>query len=417
MNNTTESNSSISTDELFEKLTRESTFDITESKRFDSDGNRITHYLIYLIRNNVNGKIYVGQHVTDDIFDTYMGTGKIMKLALRKYGTDNFTKTILFDFPTYKEMDDKEREIVNEEFVKRNDTYNILVGGSGTYTREKKERENGVVRVGVGHEISEEDVEKNRQFQREMYKSGKWTQRNKGKKMFFDENGGFHYLGENETVPNGWTTERPKTDRDVEIDGLLEKLHSLGSSRKRLKGDSIQMMKGYISRWEEIQMEKAEEMTLWREIFEYYKVHGKSSTVKKYRFVKAITSVDRKLKRLFPDEYEEYIRQNNMRVAKNIERANEIKRILISEYGFNDDIVVYDVKKMEKRLKNAIKRKQKFDDKRKFYMEMFEKYKIYGRKYIVENYPDEVDNFTHKFEVYLKDEYNAFKNTKTLNIK
>lgn len=316
MNNTTESNSSISTDELFEKLTRESTFDITESKRFDSDGKRITHYLIYLIRNNVNGKIYVGQHVTDDIFDTYMGTGKIMKLALRKYGTDNFTKTILFDFPTYKEMDDKEREIVNEEFVKRNDTYNILVGGSGTYTREKKERENGVVRVGVGHEISEEDVEKNRQFQREMYKSGKWTQRNKGKKLFYDSLGNKHYLGENESVPNGWTSVKPITERDVKIEKLLDEIHKLGSKRKHYDGDSILILEKELEKWKKIYADKKKEVAFWREIFDFYKGCGYAMTIRKYSNVKRISCMREKFIKLFKDEYFELMKTKKLDKSK-----------------------------------------------------------------------------------------------------
>ena len=53
-----------------------------------------------------------------------------------KYGAANFKKEILFDFDTEKEMLDKERELVNEEFVKRRDTYNCVVGGQGLYTKQ-----------------------------------------------------------------------------------------------------------------------------------------------------------------------------------------------------------------------------------------------------------------------------------------
>ena len=54
------------------------------------------YYTIYLIRNNINNKQYIGQHTTKDLNDNYMGSGKIIKQAFQKYGKENFTKTILF---------------------------------------------------------------------------------------------------------------------------------------------------------------------------------------------------------------------------------------------------------------------------------------------------------------------------------
>jgi hypothetical protein len=40
-------------------------------------------------------------------------------------------KTVLYIFNNEKEMNQKEREIVNEEFTLREDTYNIALGGQG----------------------------------------------------------------------------------------------------------------------------------------------------------------------------------------------------------------------------------------------------------------------------------------------
>ena len=40
-----------------------------------------------------------------------------------------FLKTILFQCSSLEEMNQKEAELVNEEFVKRYDTYNVIVGG------------------------------------------------------------------------------------------------------------------------------------------------------------------------------------------------------------------------------------------------------------------------------------------------
>ena len=42
---------------------------------------------------------------------------------------ENFKKEILFECSSEDEMNKKEAELVNEEFVKREDTYNRILGG------------------------------------------------------------------------------------------------------------------------------------------------------------------------------------------------------------------------------------------------------------------------------------------------
>jgi group I intron endonuclease len=90
-------------------------------------------YYLYEIRNNLNGKIYVGVHKTKDMNDGYMGSGKLIQFAIKKYGVENFTKTILEEFITYEEMFAREKEVVNEEFLKSNDVYNLRRGGFGGF--------------------------------------------------------------------------------------------------------------------------------------------------------------------------------------------------------------------------------------------------------------------------------------------
>ena len=88
-------------------------------------------YYLYKTTNIINNKIYIGVHQTENIEDGYMGSGKHLKRALKKYGLQSFVKEILRFFETKEEMYITEAEIVNEEFVKRKDTYNIKYGGLG----------------------------------------------------------------------------------------------------------------------------------------------------------------------------------------------------------------------------------------------------------------------------------------------
>lgn len=91
-------------------------------------------YTIYQITNLIDGKIYIGKHQTENINDTYMGSGKYIKRSINKYGIENFKKEILFQFDNEADMNAKEAELVTYEFCLREDTYNICVGGQGGFS-------------------------------------------------------------------------------------------------------------------------------------------------------------------------------------------------------------------------------------------------------------------------------------------
>lgn len=89
------------------------------------------HFTIYKTTNLINGKFYIGKHQTENPNDSYLGSGKALEAAIKKYGRKNFKKEILFDFATQEEMDRKEKELITEEFISSNSNYNMGVGGEG----------------------------------------------------------------------------------------------------------------------------------------------------------------------------------------------------------------------------------------------------------------------------------------------
>ena len=86
--------------------------------------NRKYNYL-YKITNNINNKIYIGVHRTDNLEDGYMGSGKILKRSQEKYGIENFEKNILDFFNTYQEALDAERAMVTVDFINSDNNYNV----------------------------------------------------------------------------------------------------------------------------------------------------------------------------------------------------------------------------------------------------------------------------------------------------
>ncbi len=89
------------------------------------------HYLIYKVTNKLNNRFYVGKHKTENKNDDYHGSGILIDRAIKKYGKENFSKELLFECSSEEEMNQKEIDIVDEEFVAREDTYNIALGGNG----------------------------------------------------------------------------------------------------------------------------------------------------------------------------------------------------------------------------------------------------------------------------------------------
>lgn len=92
--------------------------------------NKEPIFLVYRTTNIINGKTYVGYHKTYNIDDGYLGSGTLIKKAIEKYGPENFSREILKKFSSSAEAEEYEATIVNKEFVLRDDTYNLSLGGN-----------------------------------------------------------------------------------------------------------------------------------------------------------------------------------------------------------------------------------------------------------------------------------------------
>ena len=91
---------------------------------------------IYLTTNTVNNKKYIGQHVGE--FTTeYLGSGKVLKQALVKYGKENFTVIMLDTANSKEELDNLEKKYIEEYNALYEDSfYNIHEGGTGGNTKQ-----------------------------------------------------------------------------------------------------------------------------------------------------------------------------------------------------------------------------------------------------------------------------------------
>ena len=103
-------------------------------------------YIVYCTTNIITNKIYIGVHKTQNPykFDGYLGCGVLIsqpntyeksktafQCSVKKHGVKNFIRNTLYIFDNEEEAYLMEEEIVTEEFLKRNDVYNMILGGYG----------------------------------------------------------------------------------------------------------------------------------------------------------------------------------------------------------------------------------------------------------------------------------------------
>lgn len=136
-------------------------------------------FIIYKTTNIINGKTYTGKHQTKNLDDGYLGSGKLLQAAIKKYGKENFHREILHFCKSEKHMNVLEKILVVPD-IETN--YNLCAGGKGgfgyineyVWTKEKRKiigekggkiGGNKCYEMGIG--IHSQTIEEKKEFSRQ----------------------------------------------------------------------------------------------------------------------------------------------------------------------------------------------------------------------------------------------------------
>lgn len=110
---------------------------------------------VYITTNLINNKQYIGQHRSSTFSRSYIGSGKLLRKAIKKYGKENFACNILQRCETFKELDEAEKYWIAYFNADLSDNfYNLASGGYG------KEGLRGKNNGRFGKPVSEETRQK-----------------------------------------------------------------------------------------------------------------------------------------------------------------------------------------------------------------------------------------------------------------
>jgi hypothetical protein len=85
---------------------------------------------VYITTNLINGKKYLGKH--NGKHDDYLGSGTVLKDAIKKYGKENFEREIVKECLTDEAAYELEKQLSETwNVVSDPNWYNMRIGGEG----------------------------------------------------------------------------------------------------------------------------------------------------------------------------------------------------------------------------------------------------------------------------------------------
>jgi hypothetical protein len=125
---------------------------------------------VYKTTNLVNGKEYIGEHSTDNLNDSYIGSGLLLKTAIKKYGKQNFKKEILEHFVSKEEAFNIQKNYIDKFNTLQPYGYNISptggmhVMGCIHHSEETRKKMSASIKgKTLGRKQPQEEIERRRQ--------------------------------------------------------------------------------------------------------------------------------------------------------------------------------------------------------------------------------------------------------------
>lgn len=141
-------------------------------------------HFLYKTTNLINNKIYYGAHSTENIDDGYLGSGSLLRKALRKYGKENFKREILKFFENKEQLYLAEEELISKALSEENALYNLKPGGWIKFSNGE------IISISKGMVICK-DIETNKtvKISKDQFDGKKYVGQTKGKVVVKDDDG------------------------------------------------------------------------------------------------------------------------------------------------------------------------------------------------------------------------------------
>ncbi len=166
-------------------------------------------HITYITTNSINGKQYIGDHSTNNLDDKYIGSGNLMRKAIKKYGKKNFKRKILEICESKQKAFDFQEKYINEFNTLVPNGYNLSpTGGLNVKRCFSEEAKRKIGAASKGRTVSAES-----RLKMSMSRSGENNPMyGKGYKIIGNKNGMFE-IGHTEKTKE--KMRKPKTKEHI----------------------------------------------------------------------------------------------------------------------------------------------------------------------------------------------------------